>query len=90
MASDALVHEHGDGGEQASVPGEAGLEPVEEVEEDFGGVVEAGGDDVAPGGCMSGMFWSSCQSLAPTMPARTTMVTMLRASASEPLRTRFL
>ena len=47
---DALVHEHGDAGEQAAVPGKAGLEPVQEVEEDLGGVMNAGSDDFAPGG----------------------------------------
>lgn len=47
---DTLVHEHGDGGEQAAVPGKAGLEPVKEVEEDLGGVMDAGEEDVAPGG----------------------------------------
>jgi len=50
LGEDALIHEHGDAGEQASIPGEAGLEPVEEVEEDLGEVMEARGDDVAPGG----------------------------------------
>ena len=54
LAGIALVHEHGDAGEQASVPGEAGLEPVQEVEEDFGGVMDAGKEDVAPGGAEVG------------------------------------
>jgi len=36
LGGDALVHEHCNAGEQATVPCEAGLEPVEEVEEDFG------------------------------------------------------
>ncbi len=50
LRSDALVHEHGDAGEQTTVPREAGLEPVEEVEEDFGGVMDAGEEDVTPCG----------------------------------------
>ncbi len=47
---DALVEEHGDGGDEASVPGKAGLEPVQEVEENLHGMVNARGEDIAPGG----------------------------------------
>jgi len=50
FGEDALVHEHGDAGEQAAVPREAGLKPVQEVEEDLGEVMEAGSEDLTPGG----------------------------------------
>ena len=45
----ALEHEHGDAGKQAAEPGEAGLEPVQEVEQNVSGVVDAGEEDLLPG-----------------------------------------
>ena len=46
----ALPGEGGNAGEEASEPGEAGLEPVEEAHEDFSWVVQAGEHDLVEGG----------------------------------------
>jgi|GEM_PF-7107845 len=50
LADVALVHEHGDSGEQAAEPCEAGLEPVEKAEQDVAGMLPAGEENVVPGG----------------------------------------
>ena len=45
----SLQHKHGDSGQQASEPGKAGLEPVQEAEEDISGMRPAGGKNLVPG-----------------------------------------
>jgi hypothetical protein len=44
----ALEHEHGNAGEQAAVPGESGLEPAQQVEQDVAGMVAAGHENDSP------------------------------------------
>jgi hypothetical protein len=64
---------------------------VQEAEEDVAGMADqAGQQDLVPGGGEFAGVLELMPGLAPTMPARTTRVTTLRASASTPLRTKFL
>ena len=50
LAGTPWQQQHGDAGEQTAVPGEAGLKPAQEAEQEVTGVVRAGEHDLVPCG----------------------------------------